>query len=141
MDLDLIREGRVRTLYAIRMGDSAVEWLNDLRRSNPTELARMIRRIEQLTDRGPSRRREEFNSLGDGLFEAKTSGGGRMIFFDDDGDIVIATSAFAKKTQKTPKQVIDTARSRRASYLQAKRQGVRFRLFTEDQPDPRRRPK
>jgi phage-related protein len=41
----------------------------------------------------------------------------RLLSFFDGKQLIVVTSAFQKKTQKTPRQEIETARQRKADYL------------------------
>jgi phage-related protein len=57
-------------------------------------------------------------SLGDGLWELRSKLSNRiarLVFFFD-GDRIIILSGFIKKSQSTPKQELDTARSRKADH-------------------------
>ncbi len=61
--------------------------------------------------------------LGDGIFECRTKGEdriARVLYFFDEGKIIIATNGFVKKTQKTPKSEIDLAKARRKIYFERK---------------------
>src|SRR5215467_4096959 len=46
----------------------------------------------------------------------------RLLRFWDEGQLIILTNAFAKKTQKTPPREISLAEQRRADYLSRKKQ-------------------
>jgi phage-related protein len=46
----------------------------------------------------------------------------RLLGFLDDGNLVVLTNGFQKKTQKTPKSEIDIAESRKRDYFQRKRE-------------------
>ena len=46
----------------------------------------------------------------------------RLLGFLDDGNLVVLTNGFQKKTQKTPKLEIDIAESRKRDYFQRKRE-------------------
>ena len=141
MDLRLLREGRSFTLYDLNMGGGAAEFIRRLGKDDPAEHARMMRRLEQLADRGPSRRRSEFNDLGGELYEAKSKGGGRIVFFYDAGRIVICACGFTKQSKKTPKAVLKTARIRKRAYEECKASGRGFNIFVpEGMEEPRRMP-
>jgi phage-related protein len=45
----------------------------------------------------------------------------RLLGFWDEGQLIIVTNAFAKKTQKTPHREISEAEKRRADYLSRKK--------------------
>ena len=46
----------------------------------------------------------------------------RLLGFLDDGNLVVLTNGFQKKTQKTPKLEIDIAENRKRDYFQRKRE-------------------
>ena len=104
MTLYLLTEGGQFTLYSLEIGESVTDFINALSEKNKTEHARVIRRLEQLAERGPSRKKTEFNNLGSGLYEIKTRDGARIIFFYDKNNIVICACGFVKKSNKTPKE-------------------------------------
>ncbi len=141
MKLHLLMEGPAFTLYAIRMGDDVVDYLEELESRNAQAHAQIVRRLEQLAERGPSRKKDEFNLLGDGLYEVKARSGPRIIFFYDRNQIVICSSAFDKGGRKTPKKELRTARDRRREYEECKRIGNGFTIsMAEGQPPPTRQP-
>ncbi|MBA4386486.1 MAG: hypothetical protein C0404_00815 [Verrucomicrobia bacterium] len=141
MDLELIVEGAQFTLYGIRAGESLWEFLERLCQDNPAEYARIDRRLTQMAERGPSRHNNEFNDLGNGLFEMKTRGGVRVVFFYDAGHLVICTHGFVKKSKKTPRKELELARMRKAAYEQVREQNGPFRIIvTDDQKEPERKP-
>lgn len=61
--------------------------------------------------------------VGSDLWEVRTTYGGnafRLLGFFDGDQLIVLTSGFTKKTQKTPKQEIDTAQARMKDYFQRK---------------------
>lgn len=63
-------------------------------------------------------------SIGDGLFELRIEWQGniyRIFFCFDEGNIVILFNAFQKKSQKTPKKEIETAKRLRKEYFNEKK--------------------
>ena len=61
--------------------------------------------------------------IGTDLWEIRTRLGSdafRLIGFFDGEHLIILTSGFAKKTQKTPKQEIETAKQRMKDYFNKK---------------------
>lgn len=141
MELTLLMEGQAHTLYAIRMGDDVVHYLEELERQDPRAHAQIVRRLEQLAGRGPSRRMDEFNSLGDGLFEVKARAGPRVIFFYDRSRIVICSHAFDKKSRKTPGKEWRTAWERKRAYEAWKQSGRAFTIrVPEGEAEPTRQP-
>ena len=57
-------------------------------------------------------------SLGDGLWELRSTVPGKIarVLFFIDGEVFIVVHGFIKKTQKTPKHEIETARTRMKAY-------------------------
>jgi phage-related protein len=141
MDLFFLTEGDQFTLYSLEMGESVTNFINNLSRTNENEHARVIRRLEQLAERGPSKKKTEFNNLGNGLFETKTRGGARVIFFYDQDSIVICAYGFVKKSNKTPKKVFETAQERKRQYDKHKSAHKPFTIqIPDDTEQPRRMP-
>ncbi|MFA5107876.1 MAG: type II toxin-antitoxin system RelE/ParE family toxin [Patescibacteria group bacterium] len=132
MDLELILEGSAFKIYGMLVGEGVGAFLERLRQENPAEYARMDRRLTQLSERGASKHRDEFNSLGRGLFEMKSRGGTRIVFFYDAGHLVICTQGFAKKAQKMPRRELDMARARKADYERVRQQGGKFRIIVTE---------
>jgi len=141
MDLELITEGSAFTIYGMMAGEPVTQFLEKLRKMDDAEYARIDRRITQMAERGSSRRQDEFNDLGNGLFEMKSRGGTRIMFFYDKGWLVICTHGFVKKSQKTPRRQLELARTRKSEYEQHRRQEGHFRLILhERQQEPERKP-
>ena len=141
MELYLLEEGLKFTLYSLEVGESVVDFLTGLKRDNLSEFDRISKRLEQLADRGPTRRITEFNNLGNGLYEAKSSGGGRVIFFYTKGNVVICAYGFPKKTGKTPKVVLRAALARKQSFEAQKASGAGFTISLPEGVDkPKRMP-
>lgn len=124
MDLELLREGSRFTLYALKIGDSVDKFLAALKNTDHAEFARIMRRLEQLAENGASKRKTEFNDLGNGLYEAKSTGGSRVIFFYDRNHLVLCAHAFLKKTQKTPRGILEAAVQRHKQYLKILQAGA-----------------
>ena len=141
MDLLFMLEGRRFTLFSLLIGDSVPAFLAEMKREDQMEYDRMNRRLEQLAERGASRRRDEFNDLGGGLYEAKTQGGSRVVFFYDRNRVVVCAAGFSKKSRRTPRQVLDTAHSRRKAYEAHRTTGRDFNILVpEGRKTPERRP-
>lgn len=142
MKLFFLREGLQFTLYSLEIGTKTVtSFLTKLEKDDEDEFARMMRRLQHLSDQRVSRRKDEFNTLGNGLYEAKTKGGSRVIFFYDKKQIVICTTGFHKKSAKTPLDVINTAKSRKKAYEDHVAKNKPFQILkTDSQNDPRRMP-
>lgn len=85
--------------------------------------AKMIRTLELLQKNGPALREPYSKELEDGIFELRAKHGtniSRLMYFYDDGRIILLTNGFVKKTQKTPKREIDLAKAYRTDYYARK---------------------
>lgn len=141
MDLLFMIEGSRFTLYSVLTSNGVPAFLEGLKEKDRPEFDRMIRRLEQLSNRGPSRRRDEFNYLGEDLYEAKTNGGARVVFFYDRNSIVICAAGFSKKSRKTPTRVLEAARSRKNLYEKQKKTKQTFLIHVpEGGKKPERQP-
>lgn len=143
MKLRLLIDGDACSVFSLEDSDSPSEFLASLKKNEPDEHARMWRRLVQLAERGHSHREDEFKLLGDGIFEAKSRGGGRITFFYDPDirGVVISTTGFLKKKQKTPTNELSKAKSRKRDYETRKQQNERIQIILSvDQEYPRRMP-
>ena len=74
-----------------------------------------------LEEKGNTLREPYSKPLGDGIFEVRCKIGTDLTrvlyFFYYEGHIIL-TNGFVKKTQKTPKQVIQLAKKRRTDYIE-----------------------
>lgn len=86
-------------------------------RERPQEMATMFHRLERLANHGITSKTQNFNDLGDGLWEAKTSGGLRVTFFRHGPDIFVLDTGFAKKTSRTRPADLRRAQGRREQFL------------------------
>jgi hypothetical protein len=75
MELSLVQEGAAFTIYSMEQGETLRQFLANLEQSDLREHDRILARLDQLAERGASRRKDEFNDLGGGLYEAKAAGG------------------------------------------------------------------
>ena len=85
--------------------------------------AKMIRTLELLQRNGPSLREPQSKELEDGIFELRARVGtniSRLLYFYDEGQVVLLTNGFIKKTQRTPRKEIELAKSYRADYYARK---------------------
>ena len=81
--------------------------------------AKVLRTIDLLENNVPLLRDPYSKSLGDGIFELKIKQGNditKVLYFFFIGNKAILTNGFIKKTQKTPKNVIETAKKYREDY-------------------------
>jgi phage-related protein len=82
--------------------------------------AKILRSIVLLENNGNDLREPYSKPLGDGIFELRIQLGSdiaRTLYFFIEGHNIILTNGFIKKTQKTPKSIIDLAKKYRKDYL------------------------
>lgn len=87
--------------------------------------AKMLGLIELLKVNGNQLREPYSKSLDDGIFELRAKVGtntSRVLYFFVVGQKIILTNGFIKKTQKTPKEELETAKKYRNEYLNRKGQ-------------------
>ena len=81
--------------------------------------AKVLRTIDLLENNGTLLREPYSKSLGDGIFELRIKQGNditSVLYFFFIDNKAILTDGFIKKTQKTPKNVIETAKKYREDY-------------------------
>jgi hypothetical protein len=88
------------------------------------EWPKLVRIIDYMADAGPPRDEEKSKPLREGIFEFKTKGGLRLLWFYDEGCVVICVNGYIKQGQKTPNAEIDAAIQWKNNYLIAKRSGT-----------------
>ncbi|SHI75687.1 Phage-related protein [Butyrivibrio fibrisolvens DSM 3071] len=92
------------------------EFLDSL---EPKMLAKTLRTIDLLEKNGPALRDPQSSPMGDGIFELRTkqsSNISRVFYFFFIGKKIILTNGFIKKTQKTPKAVLELAKKYKSDY-------------------------
>ena len=93
--------------------------------------AKVVANLHILEEYGNFAREPLSKLLEDGIFEVRTVEGNdivRILYFFDEGKIIIATNGFVKKQQKTPKSEIELAKKRRKDYFCRKEAGT-YELF------------
>jgi phage-related protein len=133
-------DGQDFTLYALEYGedDDFSTFSRAMRRDRPKEMATMIARLVRLADQGITSKAQNFNDLGGGLWEAKTSGGLRVTFFRHGAGVFILNSGFAKKSQKAKAADLERARARRLFFEEALRGGAAVTVLVDSGVQPRR---
>lgn len=82
--------------------------------------AKIMREIKLLEIIGKDLREPHSKLLEDGIFELRMTTEGnitRILYFFVKGKRIVLTNGYTKKTQKTPRQVIQTAMMYRKNYL------------------------
>jgi len=124
MPIRTIIQGPRFRICAYEKGTSCetLEFLKDLENNQPADHKRILAIIKKTADSGPPRNIEQCNSLSgehaDDLYEFKTPGGVRLLWFYDKGRLIICSHGFLKKGQKTPRAQIDRAQSTRKQYFE-----------------------
>lgn len=108
--------------YRTRSGRSPVEeFLDTLSGKQAQKVVWVLRLVEEL-DRVPEQYLKKLSGTEE-LWEIRSQHGGdafRLLGFFDGSQLVVLVSAFAKQSQKTPKQEIARAEERRRDYLSRK---------------------
>ena len=89
--------------------------------------AKVVANLHLLEEYGIYAREPLSKELEDGIFELRSIVGSnivRILYFFDKCRIIIATSGFVKKKQKTPRSEIELAKKRRADYHRRKEEGT-----------------
>lgn len=98
--------------------------LGDFIRSlRPSLKAKVVGDLHLLEEFGNYAREPLSKPLGDGIFELRTEESGdtvRILYFFDEGRIIICTNGCVKKQKPTPRREIDLARKRRDQYYARK---------------------
>ena len=126
MRLRLIGRG-VWTVLAVCADEERCDVLdlaNRLRRDDPGEHARLMRTFDHLAASGPPRNVHRSRALAHDIFELKTRGGVRILYFFDEGRVVVCSEAMAKPKQRGLAQAIERAARTRWRYLNDKRHGA-----------------
>ena len=115
---------RTIQFYRTRAGKCPVEeFLDDLSDRDAQKGAWVLRLVEQL-EMVPQQYFKKLVGTED-LWEVRVQMGGnsyRLLGFFDGSVLLILTSGYAKKQQKTPQREIDLAHQRRSDYLQRRKQ-------------------
>src|SRR5438128_11587948 len=89
----------------------------------PKEWPKMVRILDYVIEAGLPKDAEKSKQLREGIFEFRTKGGLRLLWFYDEGRVVICVNGYIKQGQKTPPQEINDAIQWRNKYLEAKQAG------------------
>ena len=89
--------------------------------------AKLVASLYLLEEYGNLAREPLSKHLVDGIYEIRVIESGnivRVLYFFDEGRIIIVTNGFIKKQQKTPKNEIELAKKRREDYYSRKEAGT-----------------
>ena len=76
------------------------DFLNELEEDDADEHARLVRLLEFVGDNEPPRNKEKCRQVGPGIFEFKTRGGVRVLWFYEANRLIICTHGFPKSQEK-----------------------------------------
>lgn len=80
----------------------------------------MLALLAKVAEEGPPRNTERAHKIAGPIWEL-IHGGLRILYFLDEGRVVICTTAFVKKSQKTPMDEIARAEAAASRYREAKK--------------------
>jgi hypothetical protein len=101
-----------------------LDFLQAAQHSAPREWPKLVRIIDHTADAGPPRDEEKSKPLREGIFEFRTKGGLRLLWFYDEGRVVICVNGYIKQGQKIPAEELDAAIQWKNKYFTAKRSGT-----------------
>jgi len=87
------------------------------------EWPKLVRILDYVVETGPPKDAEKSKQLRDGIFEFRTKGGLRLLWFYDEGRVGICVNGYIKQGQKTPRQQIEEAIQWKDKYFEAKHAG------------------
>lgn len=118
----LIEEGARFNIYA--WGDEEysqlIDFLDELARDGNTDAERIAYLIKRTADHGIVKNKKQCREIGDDIYEFKASNGARVLWFYDEGSVIICSHGFVKKSQKTPKTEKERAIKIRQQYFEEK---------------------
>jgi phage-related protein len=123
MEALLYQSGPACRIYLLADGPNcpAEDFLTTAANLQPDEFAKLTKLLDHSCDHGLPKNKQKVNTLGDGLFEFKTIGGLRLIWFWDANRIILCTHGFLKKRQTTPPGEPATAAKWKKAYETAKK--------------------
>jgi hypothetical protein len=101
-----------------------LEFQGEALRRAAREWPKLVRIIDYMADAGPPKDEEKSKRLREGIFEFRTKGGLRLLWFYDEGRVVICVNGYIKQGQKIPNAEIDAAIQWKNKYFTAKRSGT-----------------
>jgi hypothetical protein len=133
MPVQLIKEGPQFSIYA--WGDDTYceleVFLQELAQQSNSDVARLVYLINRTAEQGPPRNEQQCRPLkgkhAAGLFEFKVPHTARIIWFYDEGRIIVCTHGFTGKrgSGQTSKSEIEKAQKIRVTYLKEKKDASR----------------
>jgi hypothetical protein len=106
-----------------RGGCPVRRFLEQLHRDAPTEHRQVVAGLRVLAELGRITDERRVTHLGDGIHELKTRGGIRVLYFVDEGRVVVCTDAVRKPKSRQLAWLIRRSRAVRVMYVSAQRTG------------------
>lgn len=121
MKLQVVRKGQWQVLAVCtdRSDCPLLDFLSGLEGGLVKDGLRMLRLLERVAAQGPPRNTEISHQLGSGLWEL-IQGRLRVLWFYDEGKLIICSHGFVKKQQKTPLRELERAQEHQRQYFAAK---------------------
>lgn len=99
-----------------------LSFLGSFREPEEAEARKMMALVSWTSRNGPPKNKEKSNPLGDDIFEFKTTSF-RVLYFFDEGRLIVCCHGFVKKTNKCPRGQKAAAVKTRQEYFEAKKLG------------------
>ncbi len=96
------------------------EFQQEALRRAAKEWPKLLRILDYVVEAGAPKSAEKSKQLREGIFEFRTKGGLRLLWFYDEGSVVICVNGYIKQGQKIPSQQIDQAIQWKNRYFEAK---------------------
>jgi hypothetical protein len=114
----------VLAVYVDEERCDVLDFADQLQRDDPREYARLMRAFDRLSASGPPRNVRRSRALAHRIFELKTQGSVRVLFFFDEGRVVVCSEAMSKPKERGLALAIERAARTRWRYLNDKRRGA-----------------
>jgi phage-related protein len=128
IELIPIRAGRRFTVCALSIDDScpSLEFIDDARSKYQREVDKALTALfQRFAEEGPLFNIEKNRKLTDDIWELKTKHL-RILYFFDEGRVIICTNGYFKQGQKTPQRIIHTATEMYRRYKKREQNEVQF---------------
>ena len=102
MPIVLIEEGARFNIYAWGGEEYSqlIDFLEGLASDGNTDAERILYLIQRTAEHGIVKNKKQCREIGDEIYEFKASNGGRVLWFYDEGRVIICSHGFVKKSQK-----------------------------------------
>ena len=121
-----LKEGKQLTIFAMGGAEDVpvLDYIEQMEKKRPKEAAKMAALFNRVVEHGIPKDKQKCRTLGNKLFEFKTRGGLRIVWFWDEDRMVVCTHGFCKSSRKTPRGQIERALSMKSDYFEAKSKGT-----------------